>query len=280
MDGLEALTSPVGPLMSAYNTGAKTASDAQAQQMDQIVQAAKLQEILQRTQNTAQTMPLDIQERQQKLAANDLKTKAEQHKYRTQVLGDVIPELKSVPNLPGARAAYLTEAMTRAGVPLDKADMEHLSQQPDLLKYLENKHKWAVEEDIKYRRELDKQESKNDAMLAAQRARAAQAATTAANRAAATATLEQDLSKARSYQSQAAVYSSHAATARKNGDVEEATRLDGLAKQAQANDLKARSASGDAAAQRQLQLIQGITGGAVTPPTTPAALPEGWTLKK
>lgn len=279
---LNSMFQNLGPAGGAMLTGMQMADTEKAAAMEQQVQNARLQEIMQRAQQTAQTAPLDLKLKEQQLAANDLKSKAEQHKMRTEALGSMIPDLKSIPDLPGARTAYLIDTMHRRGLPLDQADIEHIGKQQNLVKYLEDKHKWAIEEDAKYRKALDLQDSKNAAAMAAAQAKAAAAAQAAAAKAARTATVEQDLSKAKTHQAQSVVYANHAAQARQRGDSVEADRLETLAKQAQANDLKARAAAGDAAAQRQMQLLQGITGGAITPPAAGGApaLPTGWTIKQ
>lgn len=155
MDGLEALTSNIGPGMSAYNAGVETTRKYEAQKSEQALRQAQMQEILQNVAQREQMNPLNLQAKRQDIAANEAKQRADQHAYMTKVTGELIPKLEALPNVPGVREAYFTDALAKAGVPLDQADSQYFKQQPDLVKALKKQHEWAVTQTPEYRKSMD-----------------------------------------------------------------------------------------------------------------------------
>lgn len=271
-----------GALMSGLQMGQDLVSAAQQDEM----RKAQMDEILQRTAAQKEIAPLELQAKQQAIAAADLKAKEDRAAYTMDVLGRSIPQLKSVKG--PQRFAEYEKIFAQAGIPLDEADRAHMyAQNPDtFLSELESRHKSYLTSRPAYQQAMDVAREHSRGQLAVEDSRQAAKEKAAKEKATAETSLQQDLSKAKTFQTQAVVYSNHAAKARLKGDTEEATRLEGLAKQATAQDLSARAAAGDAQAQNQLRLLQGFgVQMQNVPPASPAApaapaLPTGWSLKQ
>jgi hypothetical protein len=286
MADLSGMFQNLGPTSGALMSGLQTGQDIVSAAQQDDLRKAQMDEILQRAAAAKEMAPLELQAKQQSIAAADLKAKQEKEAYRDEILSKAIPQLKSVKG--PQRMAEYERIFQEAGLPLDEADRKLMySKDPDkLLADLEARHKWSIEQNAQYRREMDKQALHNKGMLDIENARETARNKAAQEKATAEKTLQQDLSGAKNYQAQAVVYSNHAAKARLKGDAEEAARLEGLAKQATAQDLSARAAAGDAQAANQLRLLQGFGVQMQTPPSAPnaapaaPALPTGWSIKQ
>jgi hypothetical protein len=126
-------------------------------EQQQLLRQAQLEKTLQDTQQAATMNPMLVQAKQQEIDAAALKAKADEHAFTTKLIGDAIPVIESVPNLPGQRLAALQQYAAQQGHPLDEQDLAHYSSQPDLLKTLKKQHEWAVTQNESYRKEIDKQ---------------------------------------------------------------------------------------------------------------------------
>lgn len=272
MAELSGLFQNLGPTTAALMNGIQAGQQYNENEAAQQLRAAQLEKTLQDTRQAEAMNPLLIQAKQQEITAASLKAKADENAYHSKLLSDAIPRLKSVPE--AARGAAFLDYAQKNGIPLDQEDVAMITQLPakDVIPHLERLHEYTVTQNEQYRREMDKQRLHNQGMLDVESARERAKAKAAKEKGAAEATLQQDLSKAKNFQGQAVVYSNHAAKARLNGDTEEATRLEALAKQATAQDLSARAAAGDAQAQNQLRLLQGF---GVQMQNTPPAAPSG-----
>lgn len=265
MTDLSTLFNNLGPAGGSILAGVQLGNEANRNQQEQAMNQAKMDALIQETRQAEAMNPLLIQAKQQAIDAAAMEARQKKDEYRDEILGKAIPELEKV--APLQRHARMEQIFSQAGMPLDQADRQHLfSLSPDdLVKEMRAKHEWAITQSSKYRTEMDKQRLHNKGLLDVEGARQAAKEKAAKEKGAAEATLQQDLSKAKTFQAQAVVYGNHAAKARLKGDTEEANRLDLLAKQATAQDLSARAASGDAAAARQLELLRGLGVDVQTP---------------
>ena len=151
MADLSSLFTDVGPTAGAMYAGQQAGQTvADAQQAQQLRQA-QLQEILQRTANTAQMAPLELQAKQQ---ANDAAAfKAQQDKLQAHgaFLRSMVPVLEKVPAT--ARHALLDQMATAKGLPLDEADKQHLySLNGDqLVQELKDQQNWLDTQNERYK---------------------------------------------------------------------------------------------------------------------------------
>jgi hypothetical protein len=270
----------LGPAGGSILAGVQMGNEANAAQAEQAMRKAQMDKILMETDQAKLMNPLELQAKQQSIAAADMKAKQDKDAYRDEILGKAIPKLSSISG--PARYAAVDQIFAQAGMPLDDADRKHLfSMDPDsMLKELRAKHEWSLTQNAAYRKDMDVAELNRKSAErvaaghdAASRYAADTRARTAKDRVAADKSLSQDLSSAKNYQAQSVVYTNHAEKARLAGDDSEYARLIALAQQATAQDLQAKSAAGDARAAQQLKLLQGLgvplDAGII--PTTPAA---------
>ena len=114
MDGLETLTSPVGPTMSAFNAGAKTTADMEAAKTQQALQAAQMQEILQRTAAAKETQPIELEAKRLGNQKTQWANKAAELDMYSGVLSRAAGQLESVPG--PARYAQLNNMIQSSGL--------------------------------------------------------------------------------------------------------------------------------------------------------------------
>jgi hypothetical protein len=256
MPDLNALFQNLGPtggaLMSGLTTGQDLVSSMQQDQMRQ----AQMDEILQRTAAQRELQPLELQAKQQAVESAKLKAKQEQEAYRDDILSKAIPQLKGLKG--PQRMAEMENIFAKAGLPLDEADRKHMySQDPDkFLSDLEARHKWSIEQNLKYRTEIDKQRMHDATQERIQNSREAAALKRQQEKASQQGTLDTDLGKQKTYQGQAAVYRNHAAKARLRGEPEEAARLEALGDAAAEADRRRLSIPAQAAADQRTALIE------------------------
>jgi hypothetical protein len=122
MDGLEALTSPVGPNVAAYNAGLKTARDYEDQQSVQAMRQAQMQEILQRTAAAKEMQPYDIQAKQQAIEKGALANKAAQLDVYTDALSRATANVSQVSG-PGMRHTALLETLQGSGIDMNNPEV-------------------------------------------------------------------------------------------------------------------------------------------------------------
>lgn len=127
MDGLEALTSPIGPGMSAYNAGVKTSADAANAQSEQALRQAQMQEIIQRTNAARESAPLDLQKKQHDLQKSELEMKIKKNDIYTNVLNTAASQLEAIP--PAARHAQLMNMIQGSGVNMNDPEVSGFMQQ-------------------------------------------------------------------------------------------------------------------------------------------------------
>ena len=120
MDGLEALTSAVGPGMSAYNAGVDTSRKYEEQQNQQTLRQAQMQEIMQTMKQRELTNPLDVQHKQLQNETAQFEQKIKKNTAYSDVLERAAPMLEAVP--PAARHAQLMNMVQSHG--LDANDPE------------------------------------------------------------------------------------------------------------------------------------------------------------
>ena len=120
MDGLEALTSAVGPGMSAYNAGVDTSRKYEEQQNQQALRQAQMQEIMQNMKQRELTNPLDVQHKQLQNETAQFEQKIKKNTAYSDVLERAAPMLEAVP--PAARHAQLMNMVQSHG--LDANDPE------------------------------------------------------------------------------------------------------------------------------------------------------------
>lgn len=164
-----------GALMSGLQTGQDLVSAAQQDEM----RKAQMEEILQRTAAQKELAPLELQAKQQAIAAADLKAKEDRAAYTMDVLGRAIPELKSVKG--PQRFAEYEKIFARAGIPLDEEDRAHMyAKNPDtFLSELESRHKSYLTSRPAYQQAMDVAREHSRGQLAVENAREAAAITKA-----------------------------------------------------------------------------------------------------
>lgn len=265
MADLSTMFNQLGPAGGSILAGVQMGNEANQQQSEQAMRQAQMDKIMQETAQAKLMNPLEVQAKQQSIAANDLQAKAAQGEFQQKALSDMIPKLEAVPEA-GRHAAFIQMAHD-AGLPMDQADLQHYAgmDAKDLVPHLKDAHNWAITQTAKYREEMAKQALANEGHIKAANIAAGASkyaadarAQLAKDRINADKSLSQDLSGAKNYQAQAVVYTNHAEKARLAGDDSEYYRLNELAKQATAQDLQAKAAAGDARAAQQMQLLQGL----------------------
>jgi hypothetical protein len=281
MADLSTMFNQLGPAGGSILAGVQMGNEANAAQSEQAMRQAQMDKILMETEQAKLMNPLAIQAKQQEISSAKLKASQEQDAYRDEILGKAIPKLASISG--PARYAAMDQMFAKAGLPLDEEDRKHLfSMDPDsMLKELKAKHEWSLTQNKGYRQAMDVAQEQAkwhkysaDSSASAQRYAADVRGRIAKERATTEKSLQQALGGAKTFEAQSVVYTDFAEKARLAGDDSEALRLTELAKQAKANDLQKRAASGDARAEQQLRLLQGL-GVPLNdvPPAAPPAAP-------
>jgi hypothetical protein len=127
MDGLEALTSAVGPGMSAYNAGVDTSRKYEEQQNQQALRQAQMQEIVQNMKQRELTNPLDVQHKQLLNSTAQLEQKIKQNDVYSNILEKAGPMLEAVP--PAARHAQLMNMVKSHGLDANDPEIQGFMQQ-------------------------------------------------------------------------------------------------------------------------------------------------------
>ena len=280
---LNAMFQNLGPAGGSLLTGMQMADATNEQRSQEAMRKAQMDEIMQRTAQTALMNPLELQAKQQAIASADMKAKQEKNAYRDEILTKAIPEIEKEPPL--RRHARLEQIFNQAGLPLDDTDRQAFyNMQPDeLVKNIKAKHEFNVKNSPDFMKAMAQEELRKTSHLEGIRLtgntqkeiegmREAAKQKLAQEKGSLEKSLQQDLSGAKTYQAQSVVYANHAAKARLRGDTEEAARLEALGKEATIRDLQARAAAGDAQAAQRLQALQMVMGGGSAPPA-PAAPP-------
>lgn len=279
MADLSTMFNQLGPAGGSILAGVQMGNAANAAQSEQALRQAQMDKILMETDQAKLMNPLEIKAKQQAIDSGALKALQEKDAYRDEILGKAIPVLAGISG--PARYAAADQFFAKAGIPLDDDDRKQLfSMDPDaMLKELRAKHEWSLTQNKAYRKDMDVAKLNRDSAEKvargnqdAQRYAADVRAKIAGDRATAEKSLQQALAGAKTFEAQSVVYTDFAEKARLAGDDFEYQRLEGLAKQAKANDLQKRAAAGDARAAQQLQLLQGLGVPLNTvPPASPAA---------
>ena len=264
MADLSGLFQNLGPTGGALMSGLTTGQDLVSSMQQDEMRKAQMDEILQRAAAVKEMAPLELRAKQQAIESADLKAKEDKAAYAMDVLGRSIPRLKTIQG--PQRFAEYEKIFSDAGIPLDEADRKHMyAQNPDkFITDLESRHKSYLTSRPAYQQAIDVAREHSRSAMAIEGAREASRLKMQQEKGAAEKSLQQDLSGAKTYQTQAVVYGNHAAKARLKGDTEEAVRLETLAKQATVADLQARAAAGEAAAQAKLQQLGVMMGGQPT----------------
>lgn len=141
---LNSMFQNLGPAGGSLLTGMQMAEATNEQRSMEAMRKAQMDEILQRTAQTALMNPLEIEAKQQTIAANKLKASQERNAYRDEILTKAIPEIEK--EAPLRRHARLEEIFTNAGLPLDEADRKAFyNMQPDeLVKNIKERHEANV----------------------------------------------------------------------------------------------------------------------------------------
>ncbi|CAB4130794.1 hypothetical protein UFOVP128_31 [uncultured Caudovirales phage] len=270
MADLSTMFNQLGPAGGSILAGVQMGNEANAARSEQAMRQAQMDKILMETDQAKLMNPLELQAKQQTIASADLKAKQEKEAYRDEVLGKAIPTLAGISG--PARYAAAEQLFAQAGIPLDQADKQHLfGMSPDaMLKELKAKHEWSLTQNKGYRQAMDVAQEQGkwhkysaDSSASAQRYAADVRGQIARERASAEKTLSQDLSGAHTLEAQQAVYNKHAAMAKQRADDLEYTRLNGLAQQAELQNLQRIAASATAsqeaktnAQMRMMQILQ------------------------
>jgi hypothetical protein len=141
---LNSMFQNLGPAGGSLLTGMQMADAEREQRSMEAMRKAQMDEIMQRTAQTALMNPLEVEAKQQSIAANKLKAVQEQNAYRDEILTKAIPEIER--EAPLRRHARLEEIFTRAGLPLDPTDRQafYNIHQDDLPKTLKERHEANV----------------------------------------------------------------------------------------------------------------------------------------
>lgn len=160
MDGLEALTAPVGATMAGYNAGLKTARDYEEQQNQQALRNAQMQEIMQRTAAAKEAAPLELETKRLANEKTQLANKAAQMDAYSETLSRVSAGLEDVPA--ASRHARLIQSLQGSGVDMANPEIASFVEQmknvsgdqlPSVLSKLNER---LITESSKYKTELAK----------------------------------------------------------------------------------------------------------------------------
>lgn len=276
MADLQAMFQNLGPTGGALMSGIQMGQQYNANESEQAMRQLQMDKILQETEQAKLMNPLALQAKQQEVSDAQLKAKREDHAYMTKLLGDAIPTLEKVKDLPGQRLAALKQYAESHGRPLSEQDLTQYSQDPALLDTLKAQHKWAITEDAKYRQAYDvaEMQRKSAEKIAAghdasSRYAADTRAQTAKDRAAASASDAAMMTKlAGNYAGQQAYYEKKAREAYLAGDDSQYAYYTQLRDKAKQQELDKASASQNARAGADAARLEALGGGSgvVKPP--------------
>ena len=155
MADLSTMFNQLGPAGGSILAGVQMGNEANAAQSEQAMRQAQMQKILQETEQAKLMNPLEVQAKQQTIASNALKAKAEENDYHAKALGDMIPRLESVPE--AARHSAVIDLAQQAGIPMDQADVAHLQTMDahEIVPYLKRAHEHTITQNEKYRQAID-----------------------------------------------------------------------------------------------------------------------------
>lgn len=161
MDGLEALTSPVGPSMAGFNAGQETGRKYEEQLNQQALRQAQTQEIMQNMKQRELTNPIDVQAKQLKLKQDQLTAAIQQNDAYVDFLGKAGAVLENIPALPGQRHAILNNMLSSSGIDVKNAGVQQVMKQleqvaPDQIpKVLTNIQSKLIQQSAEYRKAMD-----------------------------------------------------------------------------------------------------------------------------
>jgi hypothetical protein len=155
MADLSTMFNQLGPAGGSILAGVQMGNEANAAQSEQAMRQAQMNKIIEETNQAKLMNPLELQAKQQTIASNTLKAKAEEGDYHAKALGDMIPRLESVPE--AARHAAVIDLAHQAGIPMDQADVAHLQTMNahEIVPYLKRAHEHTITQNEKYRQALD-----------------------------------------------------------------------------------------------------------------------------
>lgn len=155
MADLSTMFNQLGPAGGSILAGVQMGNEANAAKSEQALRQAQMDKIIEETNQAKLMNPLELQSKQQTVASNTLKAKAEESEYHQKALGDMIPRLESVPE--AARHAAVVDMAKQAGIPLDQNDLAHLQTMnaKDIVPYLKRAHEHTITQNEKYRQAID-----------------------------------------------------------------------------------------------------------------------------
>jgi len=271
MADLSTMFNQLGPAGGSILAGVQMGNEANAAKSEQAMRQAQMDKILMETDQAKLMNPLELQAKQQSIAAADLKAKQEKDAYRDEVLGKAIPTLAGISG--PARYAAAEQIFAQAGIPLDQADKQHLfGMSPEaMLKELKAKHEWSLTQNKGYRQAVDVANISKSSHLEGARIQA-KATTDAADiraqiakdRASAAKSDAAMLAKmGNNYAGQAAYYESKAKEAYDAGNNESYLYYKGLKEAAQSQELAKASASQNARAGADAARLEALSGNSV-----------------
>ena len=162
---LNAMFQNLGPAGGSLLTGMQMADATNEQRSQEAMRKAQMDEIMQRTAQNNLMNPLELEAKQQAIAAAKLKANQERTAYRDEVLTKAIPEIEKEPAL--RRHARLEEIFTQAGLPLDQADRTAFyNMNPDeLVKNIKAKHEFNVKNAPDYMKAMAQEELRKTSHL-------------------------------------------------------------------------------------------------------------------
>ena len=277
MADLQAMFQNLGPTSASLMNGIQMGQQYNANESEQAMRQAQMNKILEETNQAKLMNPLELQAKQQTIASNALKAKADEGDYHAKALGDMIPRLESVPE--AARHSAIIDMATKAGIPMEQADVAHLQTMKanEIVPYLKRVQEHTITQNEKYRQAMDTaliQERSHkysaDSSASAQRYAADQRAQLAKDRAAASASDTAMLAKmGNNYAGQQAYYERKARDAYNAGNDTDYNYYVSLRDKAAQMDKEVRAAPTDAktaAEQARLQSLQGGGSVIVKPP--------------
>lgn len=276
MADLQAMFQNLGPTGGALMSGIQMGQQYNANESEQAMRQLQMDKILQETEQAKLMNPLALQAKQQEVSDAQLKAKREDHAYMTKLLGDAIPTLEKVKDLPGQRLAALKQYAESHGRPLSEQDLTQYSQDPTLLDTLKAQHKWAITQDKQYQIEEMKRQSAEKIAAghdAAARYGVDQRANAAAAKNKGIATIDEQVKTGKMSAEKAAV-AFYGAAQMETDPTEQKRMLDAAARYEQlAMNLKNAGAQGrvdvGAAANLPTQTIPSALGGAPAAPAAP-----------
>lgn len=271
MADLSTMFNQLGPAGGSILAGVQMGNEANAAKSEQAMRQAQMDKILMETEQAKLMNPLEVQAKQQTIAANDLKAQQEKDAYRDDILGKAIPVLSGISG--PARYAAADQFFAKAGIPLDDEDRKHLfSLSPDdMLKEMKAKHEWTITQNAKYRQAYDVAEMQRKSAEkiasghdAATKYAADSRAQTAKDRAAAAASDAAMMTKlAGNYAGQQAYYEKKARDAYNAGDDSQYLYYTGLRDKAKQQELEKAAAGQTARANADAARLEALGGGSV-----------------